>query len=85
MFINGQMTATAAGHSGLTDLQRDMLTVTATWPELLERLPRSTPTTYVYFIETTLSKDGKEEHLLTPDLLLVRDKQVLLYSVVSMK
>ncbi|MDO9346635.1 MAG: hypothetical protein Q7T99_24500 [Pseudomonas sp.] len=80
-FLNGQMTATAAGHSGLTDLQRDMLTVTATWPELLERLPRSTPTTYVYFIETTLSKDGKEEHLLTPDLLLVRDKQVLLYSV----
>lgn len=34
-FLNGQMTATAAGHSGLTDLQRDMLTVTATWPELL--------------------------------------------------
>lgn len=80
-FLNGQMTATAAGHSGLTDLQRDMLTVTATWPELLERLPRSTPITYVYFIETTLSKDGKEECLLTPDLLLVRDKQVLLYSV----
>ncbi|WP_446435481.1 dermonecrotic toxin domain-containing protein [Pseudomonas sp. 1152_12] len=80
-FLNGQMTAAAAGPSDLTETQRDMLAVTAAWPGRLERLPRSKPTTYAYFIETTLSKAGKEVCLLTPDLLLVRDTQVLLCSV----
>ncbi|MFT0476686.1 dermonecrotic toxin domain-containing protein [Pseudomonas antarctica] len=80
-WLNGQMTAAAAGPSGLTETQRDMLAVTAAWPGRLERLPRSKPTTYAYFIETTLSKAGKEVCLLTPDLLLVRDTQVLLCSV----
>lgn len=80
-FLNGQMTAAAAGPSDLTETQRDMLAVTAAWPERVERLPRSTPATYAYFIETTFSKAGKDQRLLTPDLLLVRDKQVLLCSV----
>ncbi|MGU3310066.1 dermonecrotic toxin domain-containing protein [Pseudomonas sp. M5A4_2d] len=80
-FLNGQMTAVAAGPSGLTEIQRDMLAVTAAWPGRLERLPRSRPTTYAYFIETTLSSAGKAVRLLTPDLLLVRDQQVLLCSL----
>lgn len=80
-FLNGQMTAAAAGRSDLSETQRDMLAVTAAWPGRVERLPRSTPTTYAYLIETTLSKAGKDVCLLTPDLLLVRDKQVLLCSV----
>ncbi|OAE11271.1 hypothetical protein AZH11_21600 [Pseudomonas simiae] len=80
-FLNGQMTAAAAGRSDLTETQRDMLAVTAAWPGRVERLPHSTPTTYAYFIETTLESAGKEVRLLTPDLLLIRDKQVLLCSV----
>lgn len=80
-FLNGLMTAAAAGRTNLTETQRDMLTVTAAWPVLSERLPHSSPATYVYFIETTFSRAGKNIRLLTPDLLLVRDKQVLLYSV----
>ena len=80
-WLNGQMTAAAAGRQGLSDTHRDMLATTAAWPSRVERLPRSTPTTYAYFIETTLSKAGKEVCLLTPDLLLVRDRQVLLCSV----
>ncbi|WLH87195.1 hypothetical protein [Pseudomonas sp. FP2338] len=80
-FLNCQMTAAAAGPSDLTETQRDMLAVTAAWPERVERLPRSTPATYAYFIETTFSKAGQDQRLLTPDLLLVRDKQVLLCSV----
>ncbi|NCE90806.1 dermonecrotic toxin domain-containing protein [Pseudomonas sp. L13] len=80
-FLNGQMTAAAARSSGLDDTQRDMLAVVAAWPALQERLPRSTPATYVYFIENTFNSGGKEARLLTPDLLLVRDKQVLLYGV----
>lgn len=80
-FLNGQMTAAAADRSDLTETQRDMLAVTAAWPGRLERLPRSRPTTYAYFIENTLSKSGSDVRLLTPDLLLVRDKQVLLCSV----
>lgn len=80
-FLQGQMTAAAAGLSNLSETQRDMLATTAAWPGRLERLPRSTPTTYAYFIETTLSSAAKEVRVLTPDLLLVRDKQVLLCSV----
>ena len=60
------MTAAAGGRPGLSDTHRDMLATTAAWPSRVERLPRSTPTTYAYFIETTLSKAGKEVCLLTP-------------------
>jgi len=80
-FLKGRMTAIVAGQSSLTETQRDMLKVVASWPVLASRLPHSSPVTYVYFIETTLVRAGKEARLLTPDLLLVRDKQVLLYSV----
>ncbi|VVN12689.1 dermonecrotic toxin domain-containing protein [Pseudomonas fluorescens] len=80
-FLNGQMTAAAASRPDLTQAQRDMLSLVAAWPERLKRLSRSTPTTYAYFIETTLTRDGQQARLLTPDLLLIRDKQVLLYSV----
>ncbi|AZE89070.1 hypothetical protein C4J97_2369 [Pseudomonas orientalis] len=80
-FLKGRMTAIVAGQSSLTETQRDMLKVVATWPVLASRLPHSSPVTYVYFIETTLVRAGTEARLLTPDLLLVRDKQVLLYSV----
>lgn len=80
-FLNGQMTAAAAGQSSLGKNQQDMLTAVATWPVRVERLPHSSPTTYVYFIESTLSKGAEETRLLTPDLLLVRDQTVLLYSV----
>lgn len=80
-FLNGQMTAAAAGRSNLNDSQRDMLSVVATWPTRVERLPHSTPITYAYFIESTLARAGEETRVLTPDLLLVRDKHVLLYSV----
>lgn len=80
-FLQGQMTAAAATTSALSDTQRDMLAVAAAWPVRLERLPRSTPTTYAYFIETTLARATQEVRLLTPDLLLVRDRQVLLCSV----
>ncbi|WP_330211162.1 dermonecrotic toxin domain-containing protein [Pseudomonas sp. AM4(2022)] len=80
-FLNGQMTAAAAGQSSLSETQRDMLRVVAAWPVMLERLPHSSPPTYVYFIENTFTRAGKDVQLLTPDLLLVRDKQVLLYSV----
>ncbi|TVT83558.1 dermonecrotic toxin domain-containing protein [Pseudomonas sp. H3(2019)] len=75
-FLNGQMTA-AATRADLTQTQRDMLSLIATWPERLKRSSGSD----AYFIETTLTRVGKELRLLTPDLLLVRDKQVLLYSV----
>lgn len=80
-FLNGQMTAALAGRSNLNDTQRDMLSVVAAWPTRLERLPHSSPTTYAYFIESTLARAGEETRVLTPDLLLVRDKHVLLYSV----
>lgn len=80
-FLHGQITATAARSSHLDETQRDMLAVVAAWPVLAERLPRSTPATYVYFIENTFNRAGQEALLLTPDLLLVRDKQVLLYSL----
>lgn len=80
-FLNGQMIAAAASQSPLSDVQRDMLAVVAAWPAQRERLPRSSPATYVYFIESTLTRVGKTVRVLTPDLLLVRDKQVLLYSV----
>lgn len=80
-FLNGQMTAAAAGLANLTPTQRDMLSIVAAWPERLERLFRSTPTTYAYFIETTLIQDGQQVLLLSPDLLLVRDRQVLLYGL----
>ncbi|AZE54993.1 hypothetical protein C4K03_2838 [Pseudomonas synxantha] len=79
--LNGQMTAAAAGRTSLSETQRDMLTAVATWPALAERLPHSSPPTHVYFIESTLLKAGNEVRLLTPDMLLVCDKQVLLYSV----
>jgi len=80
-FLNGQMTAAAASRSDLTQVQRDMLSLVATWPVQVERSPRATPPTAACFIETTFISEDKEERLLTPDLLLVRDKQVLLYSV----
>ena len=80
-FLNGQMTATAAVQSTLSETQLDMLTVVSTWPAVLERLPHSSPPTYTYFIENTFTTAGKEVRLLTPDLLIVREKQVLLYSV----
>ncbi|MBV4482574.1 hypothetical protein [Pseudomonas khavaziana] len=80
-FLQGQMTAAAAAASTLGDTQRDMLAVAAAWPARSERLPRSTPATYAYFIETTLARATQEVRLLTPDLLLIRDKQVLLCNV----
>lgn len=80
-FLNGQMTAAAAAQSNLGKNQQDMLAAVATWPVRVERLPHSSPTTYVYFIESTLSKGAEETRLLTPDMLLVRDQNVLLYSV----
>ncbi|MDQ0704448.1 hypothetical protein QF043_003240 [Pseudomonas sp. W3I7] len=80
-FLNGRMTAIAASQSNLNATQRDMLRVVATWPVQAERLPQSSPTTFVYLIETTFAKAGQTVSLLTPDLLLIRDKQVLLYSV----
>ncbi|MDQ0122274.1 hypothetical protein J2W17_001219 [Pseudomonas lini] len=80
-FLHGQMTAAAASRSDLTQTQRDMLSHIASSPQRLKRLSGSTPATFVYFIETTLTRSGKEVPLLTPDLLLVRDKHVLLYSV----
>ena len=79
-FLNGQMTA-AASRPDLTQTQRDMLSLVAAWPEHVKRSPLATPPTYASFIETTLISAGKEQRLLTPDLLLVRDQQVLLYSV----
>jgi len=75
------MTAIAASQSSLNPTQRDMLRVVATWPVQAERLPQSSPATYVYLIENTFTHAGEQVSLLTPDLLLVRDKQVLLYSV----
>ncbi len=80
-FLNGQMTAAAAGQSSLNKDQQDMLTAVATWPVRVERLPHATPTTHVYFIESTLSKGAEETRLLSPDLLLIRDQNVLLQSV----
>ncbi|MBV4455953.1 MULTISPECIES: hypothetical protein [Pseudomonas] len=80
-FLQGQMVAAATAQAGLSDLQRDMLATVAAWPELDTRLPRSTPATYAYFIESTLLSAGKPLSLLTPDLLLVRDKHVLLCSL----
>ncbi|MCK3853681.1 DUF6543 domain-containing protein [Pseudomonas sp. W2Jun17] len=80
-FLNGRMTAIAASQSSLNPTQRDMLRVVATWPVQAERLPQSSPATYVYLIENTFTHAGEQVSLLTPDLLLVRDKQVLLYSV----
>ncbi|WLH76045.1 hypothetical protein PSH70_11405 [Pseudomonas fluorescens] len=80
-FLNGQMTAAAAGQSSLTDNQRAMLTAVAAWPGRLDRLSHASPTTYAYFIESTLVKGAEETRLLSPDLLLVRDQQVLLYSI----
>jgi len=80
-FLNGQMTAAAASRSDLTQPQRDMLSLVAAWPEQLQRSPRATPPTAASFIETTFISGDKEERLLTPDLLLVRGKQVLVYSV----
>lgn len=80
-FLKGQMMAAAASRSDLDPTQRDMLSIVAAWPERLARLSRSTPVTEASFIETTLKSAGKEERLLTPDLLLIRGKQVLLYGV----
>lgn len=80
-FLNGQMIAAAASRADLTQSQRDMLTRVATSPERLKRSPGTPPPTSVYFIETTLTRAGKEERLLSPDLLLVMGNQVLLYSV----
>ncbi|QOY69367.1 DUF6543 domain-containing protein [Pseudomonas sp. OST1909] len=80
-FLNGRMTAIAASQSNLNATQRDMLRVVATWPVQAERLPQSSPATYVYLIENTFTHAGEQVSLLTPDLLLMRDKQVLLYSV----
>ncbi|NVZ55722.1 hypothetical protein HX797_05545 [Pseudomonas edaphica] len=80
-FLNGRMTASATSGSSLNPTQQDMLRVVATWPTQTERLPKSSPATYVYFVENTLVNADQEVRLLTPDLLLVRDKQVLLYSV----
>ena len=80
-FLKGQMMAAAASRSDLDPTQRDMLSLVAAWPERLARLSRSTPVTGASFIETTLKSAGKEERLLTPDLLLIRGKQVLLYGV----
>lgn len=79
--FNGRMTASATSGSSLNPTQQDMLRVVATWPTQTERLPKSSPATYVYFVENTLVNADQEVRLLTPDLLLVRDKQVLLYSV----
>ncbi|VVP03935.1 hypothetical protein PS850_03012 [Pseudomonas fluorescens] len=79
-FLNGQMTA-AASRPDLAQTQRDMLSLVAAWPEHVKRSPLATPPIYASFIETTLIRAGKEQRLLTPDLLLVRDQQVLLYSV----
>lgn len=80
-FLKGQMLAAATAHAGVNALQRDMLATVAAWPELPTRLPRSTPATYVYFIETTLTRAGQPLSLLTPDMLLVRGKQALLWGV----
>ena len=79
--LNGQMTAVAAGWSSLGDTQRDMLATVAAWPVLAQRLSRSSSSTHAYFIENTLTSADQEVRVLTPDLLLVREKQVLLYSV----
>ncbi|KQM52058.1 hypothetical protein ASE80_27135 [Pseudomonas sp. Leaf15] len=79
--LNGQMSAAATGQSHLSQAQRDMLRVVATWPTQHERLPHAAAPTYVYLIENTLTHNGSDARLLTPDLLLVRDKHVLLYSV----
>lgn len=80
-FLNGRMTATAAGRSDLPQTQRDMLSLIASRPEGNRRAALGAPTTSVCFIETTLVQGEQQVRLLTPDLLLVRDQQVLLYSV----
>lgn len=80
-FLNGQLSAAATAQSSLTDLQRSMLSSVATWPLVHRRLPRATPATYAYFIETTLCSADQRVSLLTPDLLLVCDTQVLLCGV----
>lgn len=80
-FLTGQMTAAAASQSDLTPPQRDMLSLVAAWPIQVERLPRATSPTAACFIETTFISENKQERLLTPDLLLIRDNQVLLYGV----
>ena len=78
-WLNGQMSVAATRQSSLTDAQRETLSIVATWPDTDKRLPRATPAVYAYFIETTLTTASQQVQLLTPDLLLVRDKQVLLY------
>ncbi|WP_438869476.1 hypothetical protein [Pseudomonas sp. L1(2025)] len=80
-YLNGRMSAAAARPSTLNDTQRDMLAVVAAWPVLGERLPRSSPATYVYLLENTFTRAGQKALLLSADLLLVRDKHVLLYAV----
>lgn len=80
-FLNGQMTAAAAGRPDLPETQRDMLSLIASRPQRQRRVSVAGPETNAYFIETTLERGGQQARLLTPDLLLVRDKQVLLYGV----
>ncbi|MGY2377536.1 dermonecrotic toxin domain-containing protein [Pseudomonas sp. SDO524_S393] len=80
-FLRSQLIATAAQHPDLNSEQRSMLEAVAMWPTLHERLRGSTPATYAYFIETTLTKPGQQATLLTPDLLLVTNKQVVLCGV----
>ncbi|MGF6098750.1 dermonecrotic toxin domain-containing protein [Pseudomonas sp. 18175] len=79
--LNGQMIAAVTATSALNEVQLDMLTTVAQWPQLLTRLRRSDPPTYVYFIETTLTKGAERVTLLTPDMIIVRDRQVLLCAV----
>ncbi|VVN79054.1 dermonecrotic toxin domain-containing protein [Pseudomonas fluorescens] len=76
--LNGQVTAAAAGRSHLSQTQQDMLSLVAACPDRLKRISGTTPFTYAYFIETTLTRDQQQVNLLTPDLLLIRDRQVLL-------
>lgn len=77
-WINGQMSAAATGGPGLSEAHREMLSLVARWPQVHRRMSRSTPAVYVYFVETTLTQAGRQVQLLTPDLLLVRGRQVLL-------
>ncbi|TFY91418.1 hypothetical protein DYL59_05550 [Pseudomonas kairouanensis] len=79
--LKGQMIAAATAPTTLSGVQLEMLTTVGLWPQMLTRLRRSDPPTYVYFIETTLTKGAEHTSLLTPDMLIVRGRQVLLYAI----
>ncbi|MEK1836077.1 MAG: DUF6543 domain-containing protein [Pseudomonas sp.] len=80
-FLHDQLKAAALYASNLSDEQRDMVRQVTDWPDRVERSPKTSKTVYACFLETTLGKDDNEILLLGPEILLMREKQVLLCSV----